>query len=198
VRTPDQTETAFFWFEPFAIWNGIAVATLERQRASPWRAARVMALMNFAMLDASIVCFEAKYQFRFWRPYTAIRRAAEDGNDDTQADPEWLPLLWTPPGEPPVFLIPPIPDYPSAAAMISAAAAEVLTIHLGRAVPFSATSDFLPGTTRRFRGFWQAAREAGMSRVFGGIHFVHAVEDGWAAGSRVGRDVAKRLPQRRH
>jgi hypothetical protein len=198
ARTPDQTETAFFWFEPFAIWNDIAAAILERQHASPWRAARVMALLNFAMLDSSIVCFEAKYRFRFWRPYTAIRRAAEDGNDDTEADPEWLPLLWTPPGEPLMFLIPPIPDYPSAAAMISAAAAEVLTIHLGRSVPFSVTSGFLPGATRRFRGFWQAAREAGMSRVFGGIHFVHAVEDGWAAGSRVGRDVARRLPQRRH
>ena len=99
-RTPDQTNTAFFWFEPFAIWNDIATTVLQREQASPWRAARVLALMNFAIADAGIACFDAKYHFRFWRPYTAIRRASEDGNDETEPDPEWLPLLWTPPGEP--------------------------------------------------------------------------------------------------
>ncbi len=195
-RTQDQTNTAFFWFEPFAIWNDIATTVLEREQASPWRAARVLALMNFAVADAGIACFDAKYHFRFWRPYTAIRRAGEDDNDETEADPEWLPLLWTEPGKPLLFLIPPIPDYPSAAAMTSAAAAEVLATHLGESVPFAVTSDTLPGVTRRFRSFSQAAREAGMSRAFGGIHFVHAVEDGWAAGKLVGRDVARRLPRR--
>lgn len=196
-RTPDQTSTAFFWFEPFGIWNDIATDVMQRQQVNPWRTARVLALLNFAVADAGIACFDAKYHFRFWRPYTAIRRASEDDNDGTEAEPEWLPLLSTPPGEPPTFFIPPIPDYPSAAAMTSAAAAEVLTTHLGASVPFSATSVTLPGVTRRFRSFSQAAREAGMSRVFGGIHFVHAVEDGWAAGERVGRDVARTLPRRR-
>jgi hypothetical protein len=194
-RTEDQTATAFFWFEPFAIWNAIAATVLEQQDASPWRAARVLALVNFALTDASIACFDAKYHFRFWRPYTAIRRASEDGNDDTVADPDWLPLLRTPPGQPLMFLIPPIPDYPSAAAMESAAAAEVLTKHLGKSVPFAVTSVTLPGAPRRFNSFSQAAREAGMSRVFGGIHFVHAVQDGWAAGERVGREVARALPR---
>jgi hypothetical protein len=197
TRTPDQTDTAFFWFEPFAIWNDIATTVMQREQVSPWRAARVLALMNFALADAGIVCFDAKYDFRFWRPYTAIRRASEDDNDDTNADPEWLPLLWTPPGEPLMFLIPPIPDYPSAAAMTSAAAAEVLTTQLGESVPFAVTSVTLPGVTRRFRSFAQAAREAGLSRVYGGIHFVHAVEDGWAAGKSVGREVARKLPKRR-
>ncbi len=196
ARTPDQTETAFFWFEPFAIWNDIATTVMQREQVSPWHAARILALMNFAMTDAEIACFDAKYHFRFWRPYTAIRRAGEDDNDKTGADPEWLPLLWTPPGEPPTFLIPPIPDYPSAAAMTSAAAAEVLTPHLGASVSFAMTSGTLPGVTRRFTSFSQAAREAGLSRVFGGIHFVHAVEDGWAAGERVGREVARALPRR--
>jgi hypothetical protein len=196
-RTQDQTDTAFFWFEPFAIWNDIGATVLEREHASPWRAARVLALLNFALTDASIACFEAKYHFRYWRPYTAIRRASEDGNDDTVADPDWLPLLWTPPGQPLLFVIPPIPDYPSAAAMESAAAAEVLTTHLGPSVPFAVTSVTLPGARRRFESFSQAAREAGMSRVFGGIHFVHAVEDGWRAGERVGRDVARALPRQR-
>jgi hypothetical protein len=68
--------------------------------------------------------------------------------------------------------------------------------HLGASVPFTVTSVTLPGVTRRFKSFSQAAREAGMSRVFGGIHFLHAVDDGWAAGERVGRHVARRLPRR--
>ncbi|MGH9372789.1 MAG: hypothetical protein ACRD15_14785 [Vicinamibacterales bacterium] len=79
--------------------------------------------------------------------------------------------------------------------MTSAAVAEVLTRHLGASVPFAVTSVTLPGATRRFKSFSQAAREAGMSRVFGGIHFVHAVEDGWAAGEFVGRDIARALPR---
>lgn len=195
ARTPDQTKTAFFWFEPFALWNDIARTVVEDRGLDPWQAARALALVNFAMMDAGIACFEAKYRFRFWRPYTAIRRAAEDGNDRTAPDPEWLPLLWTPPGTTPLtFLIPPIPDYPSAAAMTSAAAAEVLRARFGDRVPFSLTSTTLPGEARRFRGFEHAAREAGLSRLYGGIHFLHAVEDGWAEGHRVGREVARMLP----
>ena len=86
-RTPDQTNTAFFWFEPFAIWNDIATTVMQREQVSPWRAARVLALMNFAVADAGIACFDAKYHFRFWRPYTAIRRAGEDDNDQTERRP---------------------------------------------------------------------------------------------------------------
>jgi PAP2 superfamily len=198
TRTPDQTKTAFFWFEPFAIWNDIARIVIEDRALNPWQAARELALVNFAMMDAGIACFEAKYRFRFWRPYTAIRRAAEDGNDRTEPDPSWLPLLWTPPEVmPPTFLIPPIPDYPSAAATTSAAAAEVLRARFGDRVRFSVTSTTLPGERRHFRGFTHAARETGLSRLYGGIHFLHAVEDGWSLGSGVGRAVARALPSAR-
>ena len=196
-RTADQTETAFFWFEPFGIWNDIAVAAMQQKHVDAWQAARILALMNFAVVDASIVCFAAKYHFRFWRPYTAIRRGDEDGNDRTAADGEWLPLLWTPPGQPLMFLIPPIPDYPSAAAIESEAAAAILTSTLGDSVSFAVGSRTLPGAIRHFNSFAHAAHEAGMSRVFGGIHFLHAVQDGWAAGERIGREVSRTLPMRR-
>jgi hypothetical protein len=196
TRTPDQTKIAFFWFEPFPIWNDIARVAVEQAALDPWQTARVFALLNFAMMDAGIACFEAKYHFRFWRPYTAIRRAAEDDNDRTDPDPDWLPLLWTPPEVmPPTFLIPPIPDYPSAAATTSAAAAEVLRARFGGHVRFSVTSTTLPGERRYFRSFTHAAHEAGMSRVYGGIHFLHAVEDGWAQGRGIGRVVARALPR---
>jgi len=152
--------------------------------------------MHIAIADAAIACFEAKYRFRFWRPYTAIRRASEDGNPQTVADTAWLPLLWTPPDDPhPTFLIPPIPEYPSAAATIASAAAEVLATLLGDHQRFEATSPFLPGVTRHFSSVTQAAEEAGMSRVYGGIHFRRAVRDGAILGKGVGRDAARRLPR---
>jgi hypothetical protein len=88
----------------------------------------------------------AKYQFRFWRPYTAIRRAAEDDNPGTEADEEWQPLFSTPP-----FLIPPIPEYPSGLAGLGAAAAEVLIRHFGDRHDLEITSSTLPGVTRRFK-----------------------------------------------
>jgi hypothetical protein len=195
TRTPDQAATAFFWFEQLPIWNDVARTVIQQRDIGPWRAARILALLNFALADSGISAFEAKYRFRFWRPYTAIRRAAEDGNDGTQADPDWLPLLWTPPDMPPMFIIPPIPDYPSFAAVSSAAAAEVLTRHIGDRVGFEATSATLPHVTRHFGSFRRAAHEAGMSRVFGGIHFLHAVRDGFEQGKGIGREVSRMLPR---
>jgi hypothetical protein len=194
TRTPDQTAMAFFWFESLPIWNDIARTVIERRGLDAWQAARILARMNFAIADAAIASFEAKYRFRFWRPYTAIRRAADDGNAATEPDAAWLPLLWTPPGQPLKFLIPPIPDYPSLAAVTSGAAAEVLTADLGDHVRFDATSAFLPGATRRFESFADAAHEAGWSRVYGGVHFVHAVEDGLREGAKIGRVVSRALP----
>jgi hypothetical protein len=147
------------------------------------------------MADAAIACFAAKYRFRFWRPLTAIRRADEDGNPETAPDGHWRPLLWTRPGEPPRFFTPPIPEYPSAAATISAAAAEVLIRNLGDDVRFEAVSSSLPGVTRKFRSFTQAARENGMSRVYGGIHFQDAVDDGYRLGKAIGVEVSTSLPR---
>jgi hypothetical protein len=196
TRTSDQTEIARFWFEPLDTWNRIAHTVLERHHVDAWRSARILALMAFAVADADIVVFEAKYRFRFWRPYTAIRRAGEDGNRATDSDEDWLPLLWPQPGEePPRFLIPPIPEYPSAAAITSSAAAEVLARTLGDRHAFAATSTPLPGVTRHFTSFSQAARETRLSRVYGGIHFLRAIEDGHEEGRRIGRAVSRMLPR---
>jgi hypothetical protein len=196
TRTPDQMETAFFWFEEdWSMWNKIARTIIEQRGLDPWRAAHVLALLNFALADTGIAALEAKFHFRFWRPYTAIRRAGEDGNEDTEFDPDWLPLLWpSSPKMPASFFIPPFPDYPSLAAASGAAAAEVLSEHIGEHVRFEAQSVTLPGVTRRFRSFRHAAREQGLSRVFGGIHFLHAVEDGFAQGKGIGREVNRILP----
>jgi hypothetical protein len=163
TRTADQTETAFFWFIEAPIWSRIANTVLQQEHADIWQSARVLALVNFAIVDGFIACFEAKYHFRFWRPYTAIRRANEDKNSLTGPDPNWLPLLWQSPDViPPTFFIPPIPEYPSAAAVTSAAAAEVLIRNFDDDNKFVATSASLPNVIRRFSSFTQAAKEAGM------------------------------------
>jgi hypothetical protein len=74
--------------------------------------ARAFALVNFAMAaDAYIAGFAAKYEFRFWRPVTAIQNAATDGNESTEADTAWQPFQLTPP----------VPDYPSTHALVGAA-----------------------------------------------------------------------------
>jgi hypothetical protein len=194
-RTAEQTEIARFWFEELTSWTRLATDVLERNDVGAWRSARILAQVHLAMADAAIACFAAKYRFRFWRPLTAIRRADEDGNPETAPDRHWRPLLWTRPGEPPRFFTPPIPEYPSAAATISAAAAEVLIRNLGDEVSFQAVSSSLPGVTRRFRSFTQAAKENGMSRVYGGIHFQDAVDDGYRLGKAIGAEVSASLPR---
>ena len=185
TRTAEQTEIARFWYEDSPLgWNRIAATVVRAVRLDTWDAARVLALMNFAMADGFIAGFDAKYHYRFWRPVTAIRDAARDGNRFTQADPTWEPLLTTPP----------VPDYPSTHTVLGAAAAEVLIYAFGDTVPYSATSLTLPGVKRQYTGFSQAARENGHSRIYAGIHFRRAVKDGYKQGQGIGRAVVALLP----
>lgn len=184
TRTPEQTAIAQFWYEDSPLgWNRITNTVVRERRLDPWAAARAFALVNFAMADGFIAGFAAKYHFRFWRPVTAIHEAANDGNPLTNSDPTWQPYLTTPP----------VPDYPSTHTVLGAAAAEVLIELFGDAVRFTATSLTLPGVTRHFKGFATAARENGLSRVYAGIHFPHAVRDGHRQGQSVGRAVAEAL-----
>ena len=94
----------------------------------------------------------------------------------------------------PPFFIPPVPDYPSTHTVLGAAAAEVLIRTFGDDVPFSTSSTTLPGVTRQFASFTEAAKENGMSRVYGGIHFLHAVNDGYQQGKGIGRAISRLLP----
>jgi len=184
VRTAEQSEIAQFWYEDSPLgWNRIANTTIRQRRLDNWAAARVFALVNFALADGYIAGFEAKYRFRFWRPETAIRAAATDGNPLTEADPTWKPFQITPP----------VPDYPSTHTVVGWAAAEVLIGTLDDRVRFSADSLTLPGVTREFEGFSAAAEENGQSRVYAGIHFGHAVKDGRRLGRGIGRAVTQAL-----
>ena len=189
-RTADQTEIARFWAEGSpAGWNRIANTAIRQRHLNPWKSARILALVNFAIADSFIASFNAKYEFRLWRPSTAIQRADEDGNPLTEQDADWQPLFSTPP-----LVSPPIPEYPSNHAVVGAAVAEVLAHHFGDHTRFIATSTSLPGVTRTYRGFSDAADENGLSRAYAGIHFLRAITDGYAQGRGIGRKIEKLLP----
>ena len=136
------------------------------------------------MADGFIAGFEAKYRYRFWRPVTAIHAAAADGNPATAADPAWQALLVTPP----------VPDHPSTHTVLGWAAAEVLLALFGDDERFELTSLTLPGVTRRYRGFSAPAEENGLSRLYAGIHFRHAIDEGRRQGRSIGRAVVQKLP----
>jgi hypothetical protein len=189
-RTPEQTQIAEFWSygpntaTPAGHWNQIAQAVAESRKNTLAENARMFALLNIAMADAAIVAWDCKYAFSFWRPITAIREAAADGNSDTAPDPSWAPLLPTPP----------FPEYISGHSAFSGAAAVALGYFFGTdAVPFTIGSDDLPGVLRTYQRFSDAALESGVSRIYGGIHFMSANQKGLAAGAAVGQYACANL-----
>ena len=186
ARTEDQTEIGLFWIEssPLA-WNRLARAISARKRFDPWENARLFGLLNLAMADGYIASWETKYHYKFWRPITAIRLGDADGNPDTEGMPNWTPLQWTYP----------MPDHDSGHAMQGGVAAEVLKQVFGRDhIAFTACSMSVGagGTCvdpspviRSYSSFSQAAEENAVSRIYIGIHFRRAVEEGTRHGRRI-------------
>ena len=185
TRTPDQTQIALFWSDgggtetPPGHWNAIAEELATQRHDTIQKDARVFAVLNLALADAAIASWDAKYTYDFWRPITAIRQANTDNNPGTTADPSWTPLLTTPA----------FPSYVSGHSTFSAAAAAVLSSVYGARTQFTTTSDSLPGVTRSFASFTQAAQEAGVSRIYGGIHFAFDNENGLVLGHKIGQYV---------
>jgi hypothetical protein len=182
TRTADESEIAKFWVENSPLgWNRIARTAAAARSLDGWELARLFALLQLAEADAYLASFDTKYFHRFWRPYSAIRLAGADGNPDTVADAAWLPF------EP---VTPPVPDYNSAHSAAGGAARAVLARFFGSDdVHFAQTSTSLPGVTRHYASFTQAADENGLSRILVGFHFRHAVDMGRIQGEQVGRWV---------
>src|SRR5947207_3587705 len=175
TRTEDQTEIALFWAHgagtetPPGHWNSIAQTIGATRGVTLEENVRLFALLNIAMADAAICSWDAKYTYHFWRPVTAIAFAEPQLN--------WMSFIVTPP----------FPDYTSGLSTFSAAAATVLPLFFGTEdLPFTTGSDFLPGVFRSFSTCQDAAEEAALSRIYGGIHFRSASEDGLQAGSSIG------------
>ncbi|MCI0626381.1 MAG: vanadium-dependent haloperoxidase [Acidobacteria bacterium] len=183
TRTEEQSQIALFWVDgagtetPPGHWNSIAREVAATLSNTLEENARLFALLNLALADATICAWDAKYTFNFWRPVTAIRNGDTDGNPATDADPSWLSYITTPP----------FPDYVSGHSTFSGAASTVLALFYGTDnISFTTGSDSLPGVLRSFDSFSAAAEEAAISRLYGGIHFRFANEDGLQSGLRIG------------
>lgn len=182
TRTADETLFSQFWNASTAVfyWNRIALFLLGKEHHTTLEEnALIFAAVNVAMADAAIACWEAKYYYVAWRPVTAIPLADTDGNPATIADPTWVPLLITPPH----------PEYPSGHSTVSAAGATVLAHYFGRNSSFMVDSDVMTGVVRSFPNFAAALAEIVNARVYGGIHFRTACNDGQATGTAVGEYV---------
>ena len=181
TRTADQTDQARFWAEGPQPWTRFARQLSASHGLRTIENARMFAMLYTAGADTLIAVWHSKAHWLFWRPVTAIREADRDGNPGTTADPAWLPLINTPP----------YPDQPSGLAAVSAAMAEALEEVFGRRERFSTTS-VSSGTTRSYRSFDEAVDEIIDARVYSGIHFRKADEDGKEVGTDVARDGLRR------
>jgi hypothetical protein len=180
TRTADQSAYAKWWYELADIgWNRVARVQAAANGLGLYMTSRMFALLNMAIADAYTAGWDAKYFYNFWRPYTAIRAAATDGNEVTLADPNWEPAEITPP----------VPDYPSTHSALGNAASTVLIHFFGNHSPFSMTSTtaFPAGAVRSFKSLKEAADENADSRVMAGIHFRSACNEGQKLGDKVGK-----------
>jgi hypothetical protein len=202
LRTADETDACLFWNSTSAtyLWNRAALDLLADQGGDEEEDeedgrdgddlsgnARLMARLNLAVADGLIACWDAKYHFEFWRPVTAIR--LEDADDDGNADdPDWTPLIATPA----------FPEYTSGHSSASGAAAAVLAAYFGEDTPFSLETQADPSWVRFYPNFAAAMAEVADARVFAGIHFRAACNDGVATSARIVAYLLENQMQRVH
>lgn len=195
--SPEQRDIAYFWdcnpykmnvkghvmyaekkITPGGHWVGIA-GIAAKNATLDWKAtAETLALTSIYVFDGFISCWDEKYRSVLIRPETYINR---------YMDEDWVPLLQTPP----------FPEYTSGHSVISTAASRALTALLGEPFPFTDTTEVNYGLgTREFQSFNQAAEEAAISRFYGGIHYMPAIEEGAKQGERVAEYLAQKITTR--
>jgi membrane-associated phospholipid phosphatase len=179
--TPEQKTIALYWADnagesgtPVGHWIAIASQVVSERRLGGEAAARLMVLTAAAQADAFIASWGYKYKYNVVRPRALIRAAI---------DSTWEPLIPTPP----------FPEYPSGHSTQSAAAAAVLAAVVGDTPFDDSTSRSIGHAVRRFPSFTAAADEAGLSRVYGGIHFPSGNVAGRALGRCIGEKVVERF-----
>ena len=178
VRTSDETLYSLFWNASTAsyYWDQITIELSAASHLTLSESTRLLALVNVAMADAGIGCWDAKVHYLFWRPITAIRDPTDTAiNPATSPDPNWSPL----------FATPAHPDYPSGHSCVSGAAGRVLSNYFGDTHSITLTSDVMLGVTRYYPSITAATDEVRNARVFAGIHFRTATNDGQALGIHV-------------
>ena len=178
--TDEQKLIARFWSDdpmmsptPPGHWVSIVLGIFDRDATPVDRQAEVLALLGIAISDGFVQCWRSKFEHDALRPVTYIRRVI---------DRAWEPLLITPP----------FPEYPSGHSTQSGAAAAVLEGLYGTGFAFDDHTHEEEGLgVRSYAGFWQAAEEAAMSRLYGGIHFPAANINGLEQGRCVGGHVLR-------
>jgi len=200
-RTADQTAAAIFWQDSgIAIWNRVYRALAVSQGLDIVDSARLFAMTNLAGADGAIGCWNDKAYWSFWRPITAIREAASDGNRATEADLTWVPLFDpSVPVSGPPLVTPGFPDHPAGHTCISGATVHALQALFGTdRVPFTAVSNKCspaPCPARSFDRFSDALKEIIDARVWGGIHFRTADVQGAVLGKKVAHYMEKHFFQ---
>ena len=193
-KNKEQTAIASFWdCNPFHVtqighvefgtkkispgghWIGITGIVALQKNLSLAKTLEVHSIVGIGIADAFIACWDEKYRSQRIRPETAIQKLI---------NPRWAPLLQTPP----------FPEYVSGHSVVSSAAALILTQYFGDNQAFVDDTETLFGLPKRkFQSFQQAAREASLSRLYGGIHFRDGIEQGIWLGEQVGKKVITKL-----
>lgn len=186
TRTADQTQIARFWMDgpgtesPPGHWSSIAQTVSAAANLSLEQNARLFGLLGLAEADTAIATWDTKREYDLWRPSLAINTADTDGNASTLQDTGWTPLLPEPS----------FPSFSSGHSGFSMAGATILANFFGTDnIAFTSDSDFLPGVTRSYNSFSEAAQEAGMSRIYGGIHYGFDNLGGQALGAAVANNA---------
>jgi PAP2 superfamily len=181
TRTPDQTHAARYWAEnPPRTWNRIFQTLSTQQGLSLVENARLFAMLYLTAADTFISVWDDKAHWSFWRPITAIREAADDGNPATEPDPNWLPLIATPP----------YPDHPSGHTGFSGSVCAVLEEFFGTG-QVTLTDTNVGGLTRSWTSFPQMIDEIVNARMWSGIHFLNPDRQGREMGEDVARYAVK-------
>jgi hypothetical protein len=187
ARTDAQTQLAYFYADNLVgLWFRTLRGIALEQRLGVGDSARLFALASIASADAIITAWSDKRFFNFWRPLTAIREAADDGNPRTAADPSWEPLINTPP----------YPDHTSGANNLTAAMTRILRRFFGTdKMTFAITSNFALASPnmRTYARFSDVADDMVEARIFEGIHFRSADVAGRKQGTHVANQAFRRF-----
>jgi hypothetical protein len=160
---------------PGGHWVGITGIASQKANLNWQESIYIHTLISMGLHDAFISCWEEKYDSDRIRPESAINK---------YLDENWRPLLQTPP----------FPEYTSGHSVISAMSAELLTDFFGDNFDFLDTSEVYFGLPERyFTSFNQASEEAAISRLYGGIHFRDAIEEGSKQGKLIGQYIIDKV-----
>jgi hypothetical protein len=188
TRTPAQTQTALFFSDnPLVQYQAGMRALATEHGLGSVATARMFALVDTGTADAMISCWRAKYDYAFWRPITAIALADTDGNAATTADSGWAPLSTTPP----------YPEYTSGHACVTGSVSRGLSILFGADHIDLTVSSAVTGTTRHYQKAETLNRQTKDARIWLGLHFRTAMNDGNNLGQRAAAYVAAHAFARR-